>query len=192
MPKVTKFIILTGLPGVGKTTLVRKCCDTLKENGSSLHGFYTEELRDKGKRIGFDIVTLDNERAALSRIEDTFQPGGKPEPKVGQYSVKLMSFESLALPALTVKDQQKHIIVIDEIGKMELFSQNFIRTVKSIMKNDKVLLFATIPVARGKPLPLVEELRHDNCTKLFEITKENRTYIQEDILQSIRDSFEQI
>lgn len=61
------------------------------------------------------------------------------------------------------------MIVIDEIGKMELFSDMFIRTVRAVMKTDKVTLFATIPVPRGKPIPFVEEVRHHKFTKLFEV-----------------------
>ena len=55
--------------GVGKTTLVKKCCDLLKESGISIQGFYTEEIREQRKRVGFDVITLDGQHAALARVK---------------------------------------------------------------------------------------------------------------------------
>lgn len=55
-------------PGVGKTTLVQKVCEGLVSSGVGLEGFYTEEVRVGGRRVGFDVVTVTGERGRLSRI----------------------------------------------------------------------------------------------------------------------------
>ena len=92
-------------------------------------------------------------------------------PTVGKYSVDLASFESTALPTLVISpdtptsSRKTTVIVIDEIGKMELFSKSFSSAVRNVFRLEGVVILATIPIARGKPLPLVEELRkNEKCT----------------------------
>ena len=104
-------ILITGQPGIGKTTLIKKLAQKLPK---PLSGFYTEEVRDSnGRRIGFDVVSIEraNDRKPLAR-DNCLQRG----PKVGKYTVLLSEFESIAIPCLDKNTSCKHII-IDEIGK---------------------------------------------------------------------------
>ena len=88
-------VLITGSPGVGKTTLIKSLCEDLTQ----CSGFYTEEIREGGKRIGFDIVTLDgSSRAPLARVNTSVKG-----PKVGQYTVILSDFEFLAQKSLNSK-----------------------------------------------------------------------------------------
>ncbi|XP_074229251.1 cancer-related nucleoside-triphosphatase isoform X2 [Camelus bactrianus] len=96
---MARHVFLTGPPGVGKTTLIQKASEVLKSCGVPVDGFYTEEVRQGGRRIGFDVVTLSGERGPLSRTGSE-PPPGKRECRVGQYVVDLASFEQLALPVL--------------------------------------------------------------------------------------------
>nr|XP_020741110.1 cancer-related nucleoside-triphosphatase isoform X2 [Odocoileus virginianus texanus] len=96
---MARHVFLTGPPGVGKTTLIQKATEVLKSSGVPVDGFYTEEVRQGGRRIGFDVVTLSGIRGPLSRIGSEPLPG-KRECRVGQYVVDLTSFEQLALPVL--------------------------------------------------------------------------------------------
>jgi len=84
-------ILLTGPPGVGKTTVIRKIAALLSAEAS---GFYTEEKREGGRRVGFDIVTLNGRRAPLSHMEI---PG---KTRVGRYGVDIQSLEAVAVPAI--------------------------------------------------------------------------------------------
>ena len=84
-------LFLTGTPGVGKTTLTRSVLKRLKEVRCA--GFYTEEKRHKGQRIGFKIITLDGQEGTLASI-------GRKEPTVGRYSIHIAEFEELILPQL--------------------------------------------------------------------------------------------
>ncbi|XP_036133639.1 cancer-related nucleoside-triphosphatase isoform X2 [Molossus molossus] len=98
---MARHVFLTGPPGIGKTTLIQKASEVLKSSGVPVDGFYTEEVRQGGRRIGFDVVTLSGLRGPLSRVGPGPAPG-KQECRVGQYVVDLTSFEQLALPVLNV------------------------------------------------------------------------------------------
>jgi nucleoside-triphosphatase THEP1 len=87
--KQTMRLFLTGTLGVGKTTLIRGVLKRLKE--VSCAGFYTEEKRHKGQRIGFKIITLDGQEGTLASI-------GRKEPTVGRHSIHIAEFEELILP----------------------------------------------------------------------------------------------
>ncbi|NWI64411.1 NTPCR triphosphatase, partial [Todus mexicanus] len=85
--------------GVGKTTLIQKVTQALKSSGIPIDGFYTEEVREGGRRTGFDVVTLSGKRGPLSRVSADSSTSRR-EYRVGQYVVDLVSFEQLVLPML--------------------------------------------------------------------------------------------
>ncbi|KAF0027285.1 hypothetical protein F2P81_020026 [Scophthalmus maximus] len=169
---MSKHVFLTGPPGVGKTTLVQKACEALVSSGVRVEGFCTEEVREGGRRVGFDVVTMTGERGHLSRIRDDAAAScGRREYMVGQYAVDLPSFEGLALPLFrnvgAVDGGSRKVFVVDEIGKMELFSQSFIRAVRQTLDSSACTILGTIPIPKGKPLGLVEEVRSRRDVKVF-------------------------
>ena len=98
----------------------------------------------------------------------------KSLPSVGKYEVQVKSFEKVALQALTITSEEstasrQRLIVIDEIGKMELFSHKFVQLVKTIYEQKHCTILATIPIAKGRPIPLVEELRQRQDCQVFEV-----------------------
>uniref|UniRef100_A0A4W3I450 Nucleoside-triphosphatase, cancer-related n=1 Tax=Callorhinchus milii TaxID=7868 RepID=A0A4W3I450_CALMI len=179
--------------GVGKTTLIHKAMDVLKSSGISIDGFYTEEVRQSGRRVGFDVVTLSGKRGTLSRTSNDSGSVNRArrEYRVGQYVVDLPSFELLALPLLRNIDAGdstgNKVYVIDEIGKMELFSQPFIQAIRQILDGAGSTILGTIPVPRGKPLGLVEEIRTRSDVRMFNITKENRNSIVQEIISAVQE-----
>ncbi|XP_008499334.1 cancer-related nucleoside-triphosphatase [Calypte anna] len=184
---MSKHVFLTGPPGVGKTTLIQKVTQALKVSGVPIDGFYTEEVREGGRRTGFDVVTLSGKRGPLSRVSS--DSSSRREHRVGQYVVDLASFEQLVLPMLRNvnhgSDAEKNICVIDEIGKMELFSQAFVQAVRQTLAASGTVVLGTIPVPKGKPLDLVEEIRSRKDVKVFNVSKENRNSILQDILAAV-------
>lgn len=182
-----KHVFLTGSPGVGKTTLAQKLLEAISSTGMSIHGFCTEEVRESGRRVGFDVVTVNGQRGILSRVGSTGL-SGRREHTVGQYVVDLPSFESLALPLFrNLSDGHRKLFVIDEIGKMELFSQAFIQAVRQALDSADCTVLGTIPLPKGKPLGLVEEIRARKDVKVFMVTKENRNGILDEIVATLKE-----
>ncbi|XP_019618892.1 PREDICTED: cancer-related nucleoside-triphosphatase homolog isoform X2 [Branchiostoma belcheri] len=184
-----RHVLLTGPPGIGKTTLTQKACEVLQKDGVRIQGFYTEEVRTGGRRQGFDIITLDGQRGPLARVcQQSGDQGRRREYRVGQYLVNLPSFEGLALPVLRFKPPSgtKCVYIIDEIGKMEMFSQHFIQAVRLVLDSPGSTVLATLPVAKGRPLPVVEEIRRRNDATLFTVTKENRDSLVPEVVAAIK------
>lgn len=173
--RAKKNILLTGLPGVGKTTLIKK----LSKELSGLHsvGFYTEEIREGGVRKGFDLISLDGKRGLLSHIE-TNSPY-----RVGKYGVDVKGFENF-LEGIAFSTPATSLIIIDEIGKMECLSPEFRRIIKEILSSEKMLI-ATVALKGGG---LIEEIKRRDDVMLFEITQKNRDSLLGEILLYLKKS----
>ncbi|XP_071524354.1 cancer-related nucleoside-triphosphatase homolog isoform X2 [Panulirus ornatus] len=167
-----RHVALTGPPGIGKTTLVQKIVSKLQETELPCQGFYTQEVRQGGRRVGFNVITLDGKTGVLAKVKA--DSSNRREHRVGQYVVDVPAFESLALPFLRTQNISPHILVLDEIGKMEMFSQGFVCGVRQIMSQPNSTLLITVPVPKGKPMPLVEEIRNHPDILLVNVTRENR------------------
>ncbi|KAF0289441.1 Cancer-related nucleoside-triphosphatase [Amphibalanus amphitrite] len=181
-------LLITGVPGVGKTTVVQKALEQL--SGVPAAGFVTEEVRKDGRRIGFDVISLGGERAPLARVGGGGGGGGARRPMVGQYAVDVASFERVALPALSARAAGGHrLLVLDEIGKMELLSSRFQSAVRAALDPAAgVTLVATIPVAGGRPQSgLLAQLRARSDARLLEVTRENRAAAVGEVVRFVRD-----
>uniref|UniRef100_A0A061SBF8 Nucleoside-triphosphatase THEP1 n=1 Tax=Tetraselmis sp. GSL018 TaxID=582737 RepID=A0A061SBF8_9CHLO len=174
-------IFITGQPGVGKTTLVRSVVERLRDAQApqKLYGFYTEELRGPGGRTGFDVVTIEGERGPLARIGNP----KKGEPAVGKYAVDVASFERLALPQM--KPTPGALVVVDEVGKMELFSKAFSSAVTELL-DSPCLVLGTIPVPKyGRTIPQVETIKARPDVEVLQITKGSRDGMADKVFQDL-------
>lgn len=156
-------IFITGMPGVGKTTLALKIAEKLKDLGYKVGGFITKEIRKNGKRVGFKIITLDtNEETVLAYVGD-----GKI--KVGKYAVFIENLDKVGVEAIKRALKDADIIVIDELGTMEFKSKKFSEVVDEVIKSDKPLL-ATLHrnwVNKFKDKGRIYTLTVENRDKLF-------------------------
>lgn len=163
-----KNLLITGLPGVGKTTLIKKLSEGLKSFNPV--GFYTAEIREKGERKGFELISLEGKKGILSH-KDIRSPY-----KVGRYKVDIKGFEDF-LESILFFNPLTHLIIIDEIGKMECLSDRFKKLLKEILNSEKWVI-ATIAL---KGSGLIAEVKEREDVQLFEITKKNRDSLLKEI-----------
>ena len=168
-----KHIALTGKPGVGKTSVIKKIIPML---GTSAGGFFTEEIRVMDRRMGFRIVTLDGKEGIMAHVDCN------SNYKVGKYRVDLDSFEKVAIPALENAMKDKSIIVIDEIGKMELFSAKFRELVRNILDGEKLLLC----VIKENSDVFTEEIKSRGDVSVVTVNYENREGLPEKVLDMLK------
>jgi nucleoside-triphosphatase len=131
-------ILLTGQPGVGKTTCVLKVVQSLRERGIQVAGFYTQEVRVKGSRIGFKLVDVHSGRQGWLA-----KTNGEAGPRIGKYRVVLGDLNEIGVGSLrrALTDPNVQVIVVDEVGPMEIVSDAFQKTVEEVTSGGNVFLF---------------------------------------------------
>ena len=153
-------ILFTGPSGCGKTTLIKKIAEQLLTPST---GFFTQEIRENGKRVGFTINTLDGKEALLAHINVSGQY------RVGRYGVVLESIESVAVPSMIPMNMNESV-VIDEIGKMECFSSLFKKTVLDVLDMPNVVI-GTISL-RGDQF--IKKIKSRSDVLVVEVSEKNR------------------
>jgi nucleoside-triphosphatase len=164
----SSLVLIEGRPAIGKTTVARRLGALLREVGVPLAGFVTEELREGGRRVGFAIETFDGRHGVLAHV------GLPGPPRVGKYGVDLAGFERLVLPALA-SPPQGGVVLIDELGKMELASKAFRAAVSGLLEQP-VMLVATVHVARH---PFTDALKRRPAVEIVRVTLRNRDDLPE-------------
>jgi nucleoside-triphosphatase len=162
------LLLIEGRPAVGKTTVARRLAALLRESGVPLAGFVTEELRERSRRVGFAIETFDGAHGVLAHV------GLPGPPRVGKYGVDVAGFERLALPAL---ESTPHggVVLIDELGKMELASEAFRAAVVRLLEHP-IRLVATVQIARH---PFTDALKRRPAVERVHVTVRNRDDLPE-------------
>jgi nucleoside-triphosphatase len=155
-----KVYLLTGKPGTGKTSLIKQAIAAMPGKAG---GFYTEEIRSQGVRQGFRLVTLGGESAILAHIDI------KSPCRVSKYGVDIDTLEKVGVTALRRAAGAGDIIVIDEIGKMELFSPAFRDTVLQLIDSGQRVL-GTIML---NPHPFADAVKKNPNVSVFSVTREN-------------------
>jgi nucleoside-triphosphatase len=156
-------VLLEGRPGVGKTTVASRLVELLRASGVPVAGFLTREIRERGRRVGFSLETLDGQRGVLAHAD---RPG---RPRVGRYGVDLAGFERLALPALE-SAAEVGVAVVDELGKMELYSEAFRDGFTALLKR-RVPLVATVLASRH---PYTDDLKRRPDVETIRVTPSTR------------------
>jgi nucleoside-triphosphatase len=165
--------LLTGHPGVGKTTIIKKVLEKLKLPAG---GFYTEEIREDDKRTGFAIATLSGLKGVLAHRNF------KSRYRVGGYGVGVYTLNRIGVKEIQMCLMEKKVIVIDEIGKMELLSPQFQEAVEKALNADNPVL-GTVTLARH---PFAQKVKSRDDVKIFEVTKENREEILKALIKELK------
>ena len=163
-----RVYLLTGKPGTGKTSLIKQVVAELK---ISAGGFYTEEIRSQSNRLGFKLVTLGGQQAVLAHVDI------RSSHRVSKYGVDIESLERVGVSALNQAAERCELVVIDEIGKMELFSAKFRESVSQIIESSEKVL-GTIMLNSH---PWADDIKRLPQVKLVTLTRDNRRQVLEDI-----------
>jgi len=162
--------LLTGKPGIGKTTTIKALIERIGVEHCG--GFYTEEIRVQETRVGFRLVTVDGQTGIFAHVNS------RSSLHVGRYGVNLDCLESLGIAAIKKAVETKKLVVIDEIGPMELYSNRFKQSVIDIF-NSSSLFLATIAL---KPHPWLDTLKQYEGAMLYTLTSDNQDMIIDTLL----------
>jgi nucleoside-triphosphatase THEP1 len=166
-----KNILFTGPPRCGKSTVIEKIVEQIQR---PVVGFFTREIKEKGRRVGFSIITLDGREGVLAH-EDSKSP-----VRVGKYGVNLDELERIAVPAM-IPSKPDEIVVIDEIGKMECFSPLFRETlIKTLDSVNPV-----IGSIAHKGSPFIEKIKGRKDVLLVSVSEKNRDSLAAYLLEQI-------
>ena len=175
-------IFITGKPGCGKTSLIIKILEELKLNArlrqcfnGQAGGFYTQEIRERGARKGFKIITLNGQEGILAHIniESAY--------RVSRYKVNIKDLEEVGVKSILDSLEKNKITVVDEVGKIELFSEKFKKAVWTALDSKNKVL-GTITLS---PDSFCDKIKKRPATKIFYLTRENREKIKEEIIKNL-------
>ncbi len=171
--RMGRTLILTGRPGVGKTTLIKTLVQQLAGQAG---GFYTEEILGPGGRKGFRLITLDGQSGVMAHVDV------KSRSKIGRYGVDVATIERVGVAAVRQAIDYHPIVIIDEIGRMELVSPQFQAIVLKAISSSKIVV-ATAMLADH---PWVAALKAMPKVTVWEVTVKNRDTTGEQALKWIR------
>ncbi|MCI0498007.1 MAG: NTPase [Thermoplasmata archaeon] len=166
---------ITGLPQVGKTQALLKVISLLEDAKVTVGGMVTEAIIEDGRRVGFyveDWVT--KERAVMAHVDL------ETKTMVGEYGVDLEAIDRVGVPAIERAIGSTDVIIIDEVGKMEVESPQFSVVVKKALETDKPILLTLHKKSRN---PLLQDIRRRDDVRILEVTNLNKDFLPFKILR---------
>ena len=167
-----KNILLTGKPGVGKTTLIKRA---IRGWEGEIGGFYTEEIREGKTRVGFKIRSTAGEEAILAHV-DCESPF-----RVPRYGVNVEAFERVGVAAIEHAIEESALIVMDELGRMELFSKRFRQMALKALDAPQPVL----GVLQDRHTPFLDAIRARDDVEIITVTPQNRDRLVETIRERL-------
>ncbi len=172
-----RLILITGQPSIGKTTILLRTVDALKIKGYKIGGMISREVREGGSRVGFEIVDLETEQKGwLAHVN---QPAG---PKISKYRVNLSDLDAIGASSILNAVADADVVVVDEIGPMELFSLAFKEAVRRAIESEKPVVGTIHYRARD---PLITAIKTSEDAEILEVTQENREHLHNFITDKI-------
>jgi len=179
-----RLIFVTGPPGVGKTSVLLRTVNGLKNRGYEIGGMISREVREGGVRVGFEIMDFSTEqRGWLAHIN---QPTG---PKISKYRVNLTDLDAIGVGSILDAIRNADIIIVDEIGPMELFSSAFRDSVVRAVESNKPVL-GTIHF--GLRDSFINSIKTREDAEIFEVTYENRETLHNLIIDKVVQSLQKL
>jgi nucleoside-triphosphatase len=179
-----RILLLTGSPGVGKTTVLMKTVNALKESGYKVGGMISREIREGGTRVGFEILDLQSsKRGWLAHVNQ------KSGPRVGKYRVNIEDLTAIGARAILDAVENCDVIAIDEIGPMELFSEKFREAVRKALESRRLVIAIIHWKAQDV---LISEARKREDAEIITVTYENREKLHEQVAEKALRFLKQI
>jgi nucleoside-triphosphatase THEP1 len=160
MKAISKNVFITGPPRCGKSTLMERLVSHIRK---PITGFFTREITEKGRRIGFSITTLDGKEGVLAHVNM------KGRFTVGRYTVNLHDIDQIAVPSM-LPSTPDDVVVIDEVGRMECFSPIFKQVLIKVLDSDHQVVGS---IAQ-KGDEFIQEIKARDDVLLFRVSPENR------------------
>lgn len=170
-----RILILTGAPGVGKTTVLAKAVSDLRGRGVNVGGMFSREVREGSTRVGFEIVDV-----SAAKVGCLASVNQKEGPQVGKYRVNLIDLDSIGAQAINTAVEKSDVVAIDEIGPMELFSNKFKEAAQKALDSGKLVIAVVHQKAQDK---LVTEAKNRHDADIFTVTTENRDILHEPLIE---------
>jgi len=177
---------ITGLPGVGKTETLIKVVKDLEESGYKVGGMVTQTIVEKGERVGFYIMDWKTKKKRIFAHVNIDSPD-----RVGKYGVDLKALEEIGIPAIerAIMDEDTDVIIIDEVGKMEMLSEKFCKVVMDALDSDKPILLTLHKKSRS---PLLQDIRRRDDIRILEVTPVNRNLLPYKIEKIMKDQLQSV
>lgn len=173
---------ITGLPRAGKTQGLISVMERLKEY-YSFGGMVTESIEDNGIRVGFKLVDwITKDEQIFAHIDfDTSH-------RIGKYNIDLKILENFGIPIITdaIKNESVDVVIIDEVGKMELESKKFREMVRTALNCNKPVLLTLHKKSRDS---LIQDIRNMNNVRILELTPINRNLLPYKIEKILKEEW---
>ncbi len=162
---------ITGKPRIGKSTIIKAVISRLKAEGIAMGGMLTADISEGGVRVGFSLEDISTGEKGILAHTHLYQKGRDKKVKVGKYVVNLTDLDSIGANSIknALAQLDPIIIIVDEIGPMELKSKKFIEAVEEAIESGKSML---VSVHHRSEHELVKRVKKK--FEMFEVTEENR------------------
>jgi nucleoside-triphosphatase len=179
-----RLLLITGCPSVGKTTLLLKVIEALKAKGYRVGGMISRDVRVSGNRVGFEVTDLKSDKKGW--LASVHQERG---PQVGKYRVVIDDLNEVGVKAILEAGEKLDVVIIDEIGPMELFSEKFMEAVKKVVEDEKLVVSTIHWKMSGE---LIDSIKKREDAEIHILTNENMDQLLEEIVREALDFLSRI
>lgn len=170
---------ITGLPGAGKTHTLRRVIDMLRVEKIVVGGMVTDAIVEKGMKVGFEVENVLTGKKGILAHKNM-----KSDVRFLDYGVDIEVLDSIGVGAISEANERADVIVIDEVGKLEVESDRFVVVVKEVLDSDKPLILTLHKKSRN---PLLQDIRRRDDVRILEVTPINKNILPYKIIPLIKE-----